>query len=385
MSEYDDEGSHQEDTENDRYQTQNPLNNGDSFGEEEDGSPRHEVIRQPDRSENSEAWGAKDPSNNPHGGNEINRRSQFVSTERGISSNGRMNYPGRGDGPSHGNTRSDGNSEDEKVSKLDWFIDFVKAYIPYVIYGLGVIVIILYGIILAGSSTNTPGMSNLYLVRVHNKQESVVRKIVNITEATYLASDVSVGIGYFGMCTSSPSVDRNCMGTHGKDGTDLSKLFLHYKDLSTVTLYDLTAHIQRNVFTNVVLASYVFFCLAFCGLIYIQILRTRRREYKTHKFNKKVFLAVMWTGVALAISTAAGSQQAADALQWVGDNGQGILEIQTGVTLLGLQWVIFTFSLCFAVGSRWIYNGHAQKWRKETQRKKKDEALKKSQSGSQNN
>jgi hypothetical protein len=147
------------------------------------------------------------------------------------------------------------------------------------------------------------------------------------------------------------------MDTRSKDGTTLSKAFLPNNDLSTVTLYDFAFHIQSNVFTLLPVASGVFFFLSFLGLIYTQIILVREHTKTQCKNNRKIFKWVVWGSMALTIAVAAGSQQAADALQWVGDNGMGRLEIKSGSTLLGLQWVIVTFSLLFSVGSSWIYNG----------------------------
>jgi hypothetical protein len=203
MSGNNDEEDPHGDTENVRFQPSNPPSGANSFVEkgEEDDSSQNRVTPQPGRSGNGETWGAQKSFNNPQGGNEINSRSPFVPARRGISLNARMSHGDSSNGDDYRGNRAfgDRNSEDEKVSKLDWFIDFVKTYFPYVLYGLGLIVIILYGIILAGSATNTPGMGNLYLVRVHNKNEAVARSVANITEPTYLAGDVSVGIGYFGI------------------------------------------------------------------------------------------------------------------------------------------------------------------------------------------
>jgi hypothetical protein len=148
-----------------------------------------------------------------------------------------------------------------------------------------------------------------------------------------------------------------CMDSRSKDGTTLSKAFLPKNDLSTVTLYDFAFHIQSNVFTLLPVASGVFFFLSFLGLIYLQITLSRDHTEAQCENNKRVFKWVVWLSVALAVAAAAGSQQAADALQWVGDNGMGRLEIKSGSTLLGLQWVIVAFSLFFAFGSSWIYNG----------------------------
>lgn len=60
--------------------------------------------------------------------------------------------------------------------------------------------------------------------------------------------------------------------------------------------------------------------------------------------------------MGLNIAVSAGAQQAAEALQWLSDVGNGELVITSGATLLGLQWAIVAFSLIFALGSRLIYN-----------------------------
>jgi 4-hydroxybenzoate polyprenyltransferase len=147
------------------------------------------------------------------------------------------------------------------------------------------------------------------------------------------------------------------MNTRSKDGTTLSKAFLPNNDLSTVTLYDFAFHIQTNVFTLLSVASGIFFLISFLGLIYLQIILARDHKESQCKNNKRWFKWVVWGSMALTIAVAAGSQQAADALEWVGDNGMGRLDIKSGGTLLGLQWVIVTFSVFFALGSSWIYNG----------------------------
>ena len=172
------------------------------------------------------------------------------------------------------------------------------------------------------------------------------------------------------MCTSSPSEPLNCIGTYGIDGTTLSKTFLPDTDLSTVTLYDLTTHIQHNVFTSLVVLPAVLFFISYCGLIYIQIVLTRNRTPEVKKRNRTFFKWAVWVSVASAIGVVSGVTQAADALQWVGDNGMGILDIQTGKTLIGLQWLIVTFSLFFAIGSQWIYNESAERDRLKQQEKK---------------
>lgn len=60
--------------------------------------------------------------------------------------------------------------------------------------------------------------------------------------------------------------------------------------------------------------------------------------------------------MGLNIAVSAGAQQAAEALQWLSDVGNGELVITSGYTLLGLQWAIVAFSLIFALGSRLVYN-----------------------------
>jgi hypothetical protein len=159
------------------------------------------------------------------------------------------------------------------------------------------------------------------------------------------------------MCTSTPSIPLNCAGTYSKDGTSISSFFLPDNDFSTLTLYNLASHIQSKVFPFILVFAGVLFLASFFVLVFIQQQLKRGPTPARRKAVKKTFKYLLWISVALNIAVAAGSQQAADALQWGGEVGMGRLEITSGTTLLGLQWTIVAFSVVFAGGSAWIYNG----------------------------
>ena len=77
-------------------------------------------------------------------------------------------------------------------------LDFIKKTVPYLIFSLGAIVLLLYGLVLAGSASNSPGMSGLYLVSVNSPNGTLgeANKPKNVT--TDLVKDVVVRVGYFG-------------------------------------------------------------------------------------------------------------------------------------------------------------------------------------------
>jgi hypothetical protein len=87
-------------------------------------------------------------------------------------------------------------TEKDNLATIDRYLDIVKRLLPFGIYICGTVVVVLYGIILGGSSS--PGMSNLFLVNVHNLDHTLIKSSVNNNETTYFADDISLRIGYFG-------------------------------------------------------------------------------------------------------------------------------------------------------------------------------------------
>ncbi|CAG8977083.1 hypothetical protein HYALB_00005791 [Hymenoscyphus albidus] len=234
-----------------------------------------------------------------------------------------------------------------------------------VIASIGLAVILFYALVLAGCTSGSPGMSNLFLVKLHKAGGKLLTGTAGNATAgngtlTDLAANVTIRIGYFGMCTSIGSGSLNCSGTYSHDGTQISTSFLPQNDFSTVTLFNLASHIQSKVFVFMLAVSAVIFLSSFVVLIALQfdIMRNSSSSaaYKRRFFLKKGFKNLVWISVGLNIAVSAGAQQAAEALQWLSDVRNGELLITSGATLLGLQWAIVAFSMIFALGSRLIYN-----------------------------
>jgi hypothetical protein len=84
----------------------------------------------------------------------------------------------------------------KSLSALNRCLYIGKRIVPFAVYMCGIVVIVLYGIILGGSSS--PGMSDLFLVSAHNLDHTLIKSTANSNETTYFADDVSIRIGYFG-------------------------------------------------------------------------------------------------------------------------------------------------------------------------------------------
>ncbi|KAG9238270.1 Ca2+ regulator and membrane fusion protein Fig1-domain-containing protein [Amylocarpus encephaloides] len=238
--------------------------------------------------------------------------------------------------------------------------DVAMNLVPYAVLSFGAFVFLLYGLVLAGSATNSPGMSNLFLVSLHksNGTSNGTQTLGNGTSD--LAGEMTVHVGYFGMCTSTASKGLSCSGTYSKDAVALSTTFLPANDFSTMTLFSLASHIQSKVFPCILVVSGVLFFLSFAVLLVLKQLVKRSMTSEKVMYRrwqmKKVFKYLVWVSVALNIAVAAGGQQASQALQWLSDVSDGNLEITSGSNLLGLQWTIVVFSTLFASGSSVIYN-----------------------------
>jgi len=94
--------------------------------------------------------------------------------------------------------KDESHSNREKEPKIDLFLRLFKVCIPYAVYIFGTLVLLLYGIVMGGSTSNSTGIASLYLVNVHNLNATAGRDVANSKDATYYAADVSVRIGYFG-------------------------------------------------------------------------------------------------------------------------------------------------------------------------------------------
>ena len=141
---------------------------------------------------------------------------------------------------------------------------------------------------------------------------------------------------------------------HQRWNLDL-RIFPPENDFGTVTLYNLAGHIQMKVFPALVLViAAISFLLSLLALAFIRLRRGSDPKYR--KQVKKTYKYLVWISVATNIAVAAGTQQAAQALEWGGENGMGRLELKAGNALVGLQWTIVGFSTLFAMSSVFIYN-----------------------------
>ncbi|RDL38481.1 uncharacterized protein BP5553_02821 [Venustampulla echinocandica] len=219
-----------------------------------------------------------------------------------------------------------------------------KNIAQFVLLLLAVPIILFYILVLAGSSSRSPGIPNIYLVSLQKANET-----------SGPAANLTIHIGYFGMCTTIGSKNLTCVSTFGKSGTHLASSFTHTSDNGAISLFDLASTIQSRIFIFLLVLSGFIFILSFVLILLLE--RDLRSQDTTAKactrrrFLKTATQSSVWMSVGLATAMTVGSQQTAAALEFISANGGGDVLIKSGTTLLVLQWFVVGFSAIFAIGS----------------------------------
>ncbi|KAH8674658.1 hypothetical protein BGZ60DRAFT_404481 [Tricladium varicosporioides] len=215
---------------------------------------------------------------------------------------------------------------------------------------------LLYVFILAGCTTKYTAFfpSNLLTITQHHHSFTS-------------AGNLSIKLGYFGMCTSTPYESPNCAFTLGRSAQTLVQTFLSTPDVgpnshmpvfldeSAMRMFDLAAVLQSRVFlVFLIIPSSLFFF----SLILISLLRRCSSNSSTSDFTrqhilKKAKKSIIYFPLLLSVTCAIGTQQVASSLSLLSSISTSNIKVEVGMTLMVVQWEIVVLEVISAV-TYWV-------------------------------
>ncbi|KAI0907373.1 Ca2+ regulator and membrane fusion protein Fig1-domain-containing protein [Ustulina deusta] len=216
-----------------------------------------------------------------------------------------------------------------KFSNLDYRV---------VVYLIAGVIILFYVLALTGCLTDSPGIPNIFLVNVHNREENTTQ----------------IRVGYFGVCITASS-KLQCVSSIGRDTTTIVNGFSNNGILipsNIGALLSVALTIQSKIFPCLVAAAGVFF---FVGVVTLMLLKRSFKKPNPKKPSRpKLFRTATMlfgcTATALAIASAVATTQTANALDFAASSpaiGNGTIRLSPGTALQVLQWLVVGFSVLF--------------------------------------
>ncbi|KAF2111179.1 hypothetical protein BDV96DRAFT_603303 [Lophiotrema nucula] len=205
---------------------------------------------------------------------------------------------------------------------------------------------------LTGCVSNSPGVSNIFLLKLHDiNGEKVFSEI---------------RIGYFRICILW-SGERICQATAGRSVDDvLQSAITTNPDLTVVwnnsnALLSTALTLQSKVLISVIAGAEAMFVI---GLIFVVLLKRICRAVPTNNaaqnqkrlFLRSVALMAIWSPVAFALAAALSVNQATSALAYITRvQDAPELQVAAGETLVVLQYLAFAITALFAIGISGIF------------------------------
>ncbi|KAF2800777.1 hypothetical protein K505DRAFT_355342 [Melanomma pulvis-pyrius CBS 109.77] len=215
-------------------------------------------------------------------------------------------------------------------------------------YLLPVPVIIFYSLALTGCVSNSPGIPNIFTLKIDD------------------GADAEIRLGYFGMCISV-SNELFCQPTSGKNADAIiSSMKLTSMD-NTTSLNDLTSMVSV---AHKLQTTYILALLAGAGALFTLALFSvalLKRDFKLVSKNqssskrkdrlRQASLTTIWLSVAFVFASATATDEAVNALAFTSQVETSTLSVNitAGKTLSALQWLAFASSVLFAVAISAIF------------------------------
>ncbi|TLD12248.1 uncharacterized protein PgNI_03627 [Pyricularia grisea] len=223
----------------------------------------------------------------------------------------------------------------------------ILAILDWIIYSLPFLIFLFFVLVIAGCLGTSPGIPNLYLV--------------SLTDG-----DLSIRVGYFGMCfvRTNATIGEACASTFGLTPDEISSRVLEPPSRTSETIPSLIAtakDLQRDILAPLFPAVGIAFAAALGTLGGLWRLRgAGKTPEPTYWRLRRAALALLFVGVALALMSALSTTQTVAAVKW------GVTEVHDGVSgvsrtagrgqaVEALQWVTAVLMAVFAVRLAAVY------------------------------
>ncbi|KAF2828480.1 hypothetical protein CC86DRAFT_404394 [Ophiobolus disseminans] len=199
-------------------------------------------------------------------------------------------------------------------------------------YSLTIPLFVLYSLILAGCTSNSPGLSNLHLVELGSEDQIRVRG------------------AYYGMCVLS-SNGAVCVSTaFSSKAAVVERLYkASPNDPIPDTTVDMIMKLQTGAFINVLqIGTFLFSLSLLSGLLRFYNTKRNRKGTPTpaskrrQNFYRQLSLALAWAASAFTLAAAVASTQTGHAIR-IFSNRQSSL----GEASIALHWITWVFTLIF--------------------------------------
>ncbi|TLS29088.1 hypothetical protein PpBr36_01384 [Pyricularia pennisetigena] len=219
------------------------------------------------------------------------------------------------------------------------------AILDWVIYGLPFLVVLFSVLVFAGCLGTSPGIPNLHLI--------------SLTEG-----DLSIRVGYFGMCfaRTNATVGEACASTVGQTPDEMASRVLKAPyPAGAPSLIATARDLQRDILAPLFPAVGVAFmaALGVLGGLW-RLRRAGRTSEPTYWRLRRAALALLFAAVALALMSALATTQTVAAVRWGVTEAQGPASgvsrtAARGQAVEALQWVTAVFMAVFAVRLAAVY------------------------------
>ncbi|KAI6397307.1 hypothetical protein MCOR23_006242 [Pyricularia oryzae] len=223
----------------------------------------------------------------------------------------------------------------------------ILAILDWIVYGLPLLVFLFFVLVIAGCLGTSPGIPNLYLV--------------SLTEG-----DLSIRVGYFGMCfaRTDATVGEACTSTLGLTPDEIASRVLENPSPSDALPSSLIAtakDLQRDILAPLFPAVGIAFVAALAALGGLWRLRSAGKASEPVYWRlRRAALALLFAGVALALMSALSTTQTVAGVKWavteVHDGLSGASRTAgRGQAVEALQWVTAVLMAVFAVRLAAVY------------------------------
>ncbi|KAE9365167.1 hypothetical protein N431DRAFT_518214 [Stipitochalara longipes BDJ] len=192
--------------------------------------------------------------------------------------------------------------------------------------------------------SDSPGIPDIFLTEIEDTSQT----------------GSQIRIGYFAVCSSQNSTKQLCSSTYGQSSAALAGTLLVSENLIQYAL-----DVERALFPPFLAAAGVLFVL---GLIWLSFLRiSARPDAKSNNMgsnsssrNTSITFGLVWLSTAITLVVAYTTTLTLSALVFArGTSAQSTFQATRGTTLEALQWLIFGFSVLFALGFSRIMKLHS--------------------------
>ncbi|KAK0754480.1 Ca2+ regulator and membrane fusion protein Fig1-domain-containing protein [Schizothecium vesticola] len=217
-------------------------------------------------------------------------------------------------------------------------------------------IILFEALSIAGCASTSPGIPEIY--------------VVSLVPNTTTAADISIRIGFFGICASDGTGSTRCQSSarYTPPDTLVANLFplslTNTTTNATLSQPDALALSQTALaLQSRILASPLAGCVLLfaAGVAFLLVFRREKArharqsdatdERRRFRWSRRATYVCLWVHAALLFAAALAATTTMNALEFVSSApgmvevvGGGV-EIERGVTMMVLQWMAFAFSL----------------------------------------